>query len=110
MRERRPSHDEGKESQIQTTLLTPELNSALDELEERGFVHADELEVLAEANDLGEDELEELTTACEERGIDVRTDVDDDADELVLEADVAPPSELVAYVMSTSVFALYERS
>ena len=53
---------------------TPEFQTLLDAGDERGFVATGELESLAETYDLGEDELEELAGALEERGVDVRGD------------------------------------
>jgi RNA polymerase primary sigma factor len=61
-------------------LQSPEIQTLLEDVEERGFVEAGEVESLAEAHDLEHDELEELAAALEERGVEIReAEEDEDA-------------------------------
>jgi RNA polymerase primary sigma factor len=69
----RPDESRPKGRSITTTLQSPEFQALLDEGDEHGFVDARSLDSLVEAHDLGEPELEELTAALEERGVEVRT-------------------------------------
>ena len=80
-----------KESLISTTLQTPDLDTVLDDLEERGYVEETEIEALAEEHDLAGEELDDLRAVIDERGVEVRSEADDEGrDEPVPEAD--PPA------------------
>jgi RNA polymerase primary sigma factor len=83
-----------------TNLLTDELQTLLDEGEERGFVEAVEIESLAETHELGEDELDELAAALEERGVEVRPA----ADEIEPNEDAVEAVELPASADSLQLF------
>jgi RNA polymerase primary sigma factor len=90
-RERHGSHFPArKEHQITTTLHEHDLQTLLDDAEERGFAVREELEEL----ELAPAELDELVDALEARGVELRAaDADDDpADEPVAEADALPAS------------------
>ena len=65
-----------KEHQITTTLHEQNLQTLLEDAEERGFAVREELEEL----DLAPEELEELTDALEARGVELRA-VEEDDDE-----------------------------
>ncbi len=53
-----------------------DIQSLLEDAEEQGFVDAGAIESLAEAEELGEDEVEELRRALDERGVEVRASED----------------------------------
>ena len=55
----------------------PEITELLEECEEHGFVAARALEALAETNDLDEDALTELTETLQERGVEIRAEVEE---------------------------------
>jgi len=80
-------------------LQTDEFQTLLDDGDERGFVDAGEIESLVETYDLGEEELEELTGALEERGVEVRA-----VDESKLSAEALEASELPASADSLHLF------
>jgi RNA polymerase primary sigma factor len=69
-------------------LQTPEIQTLLEEASEEGFVRADELESLAETHELEADDLEALSAALEERGVEIR----EPAEEPTYEADPTPAS------------------
>ena len=69
-------------------MQTPEIQTLLDEAAEEGFVRTDELESLAEAHELEAEDLEALTAALEERGVEIR----EPAEERTYEADAPPAS------------------
>jgi RNA polymerase primary sigma factor len=69
-------------------LQTPEIQTLLDEASEEGFVRADELESLAETHELEAEDLEALSAALEERGVEIR----EPAEEPTYEADPTPAS------------------
>ena len=69
-------------------MQTPEIQTLLDEAAEEGFVRADEIESLAEAQELEPEELEALNTALEERGVEIR----EAAEERTYEAGALPAS------------------
>jgi len=69
-------------------LQTPEIQTLLEEASEEGFVRADELESLAETHELEAEDLEALSAALEERGVEIR----EPAEERTYEADPAPAS------------------
>ena len=58
---------------ITTIFQTDDFETLLSEAEERGFISAGELESLAEAHDLGDDELASVTGSLEERGVEIGT-------------------------------------
>ncbi|HEX2045719.1 MAG TPA: sigma-70 factor domain-containing protein, partial [Gaiellaceae bacterium] len=70
-----------KGSPITTALQSPEFQTLLDEGDEHGFVDARELDALAEAHDLGDSDVEELTAALEEHGVEVRAPGEEPAPE-----------------------------
>jgi len=80
-------------------LQTDEFQTLLDDGDERGFVDAGEIESLVETYDLGEEELEELTGALEELGVEVRA-----VDESKLSAEALEASELPASADSLYLF------
>ncbi|MBD0328977.1 MAG: sigma-70 family RNA polymerase sigma factor [Thermoleophilia bacterium] len=61
-----------KGTPISTFLQTDHFQALLEEADEQGFVAAADIESLAEAHDLDEDEVEELARALDERGIEMR--------------------------------------
>ncbi len=67
-----------RSSTITTILYDHDVLTLLETCEELGFVAMSELEAFVEARELGEDELEELTHALDERGIELRTEEDSD--------------------------------
>jgi RNA polymerase primary sigma factor len=69
-------------------LQTPEIQTLLEEASEEGFVRTDELESLAETHELEAEDLEALTAALEERGVEIR----EPAEEPTYEADPTPAS------------------
>jgi len=69
-------------------LQTPEIQTLLEEASEEGFVRADELESLAETHELEAEDLEALSAALEERGVEIR----EPAEEPTYEADPTPAS------------------
>ncbi len=69
-------------------MQTPEIQTLLDEAAEEGFVRTDELDSLAEAHELEAEDLEALTAALEERGVEIR----EPAEERTYEADAPPAS------------------
>ena len=69
-------------------MQTPEIQTLLEEASEEGFVRADELESLAETHELEADDLEALSAALEERGVEIR----EPAEEPTYEADPTPAS------------------
>jgi RNA polymerase primary sigma factor len=69
-------------------LQTPEIQTLLEEASEEGFVRADELESLAETHELEAEDLEALSAAFEERGVEIR----EPAEEPTYEADPTPAS------------------
>ena len=69
-------------------MQTPEIQTLLEEASEEGFVRADELESLAETHELEAEDLEALSAALEERGVEIR----EPAEERMYEADPAPAS------------------
>ena len=76
---------------ITTILQTDEFQALLEAAEEQGFVDAREVESFAETHDFDEEQLEELTGALEERGIEVRASEQDVSElPLDLEAGEAP--------------------
>jgi RNA polymerase primary sigma factor len=100
-------NDERKEQAISTILQTDEFRTLLEDADERGFVDAGELESLAEAHDLGADELEELASELQERGVDVRPadavevdETDDDAAAAVDRTEQAAAADSLTLFMS----------
>jgi RNA polymerase primary sigma factor len=69
-------------------LETPEIQTLLEEATEEGFVRTEELESLAETHELEAEDLEALTAALEERGVEIR----EPAEERIYEADAPPAS------------------
>ncbi len=69
-------------------MQTPEIQTLLEEATEEGFVRTDELESLAEAHELEAEDLEALSAALEERGVEIR----EPAEERTYEADPPPAS------------------
>ena len=69
-------------------MQTPEIQTLLEEASEEGFVRADELESLAETHELEAEDLEALSAALEERGVEIR----EPAEEPTYEADPTPAS------------------
>ncbi len=69
-------------------MQTPEIQTLLEEASEEGFVRADELESLAETHELEADDLEALSAALEERGVEIR----EPAEQPTYEADPTPAS------------------
>ena len=69
-------------------MQTPEIQTLLEEASEEGFVRADELESLAESHEFEADDLEALSAALEERGVEIR----EPAEEPTYEADPTPAS------------------
>ena len=58
---------------------SPEIQTLLEHGEERGFVDAGEVDLLAEEHDLTREDLDELSGALEERGVAIR-ETDDEAE------------------------------
>ncbi|MBA2460172.1 MAG: sigma-70 family RNA polymerase sigma factor [Actinobacteria bacterium] len=73
---RAPNAANERSSTITTILHDQEIQTLLDEGEKRGFVDAVELESIAEAHELGSNELDELARALEERDVEVRSAAD----------------------------------
>jgi RNA polymerase primary sigma factor len=70
-------------------LESPEIRTLLDDAGEEGFLEAGELEALAETHELESDDLEALSAALEERGVEIRQE---EPKELDLSAESPPAS------------------
>jgi RNA polymerase primary sigma factor len=82
-------------------LQFPEIQTLLDDADEHGFVDETAVEAVVDLHELGPDDVEELTRALDERGVEVRAR---DEDEVEVEDVVLEAGEVPATVDSIQLF------